>query len=87
MTTIRLTMAQALIRYVAAQTSEVDDREVPLLAGALTLIRWLINSGACTRASLKILRLPLLFSRYLSLTAPTAVTGWLSSDRQLSPVL
>jgi hypothetical protein len=48
-----------------------------------TLIWWLISSGAYTRASLKILRLPLLFSRYLSPTAPTAVTGLLSSDRRL----
>ena len=28
MTTIRLTMAQALIRYLAAQTSEVDRNEI-----------------------------------------------------------
>ena len=28
MTMIRLTMAQALTRYLAAQTSEVDGREV-----------------------------------------------------------
>ena len=34
MTMIRLTMAQALTRYLAAQTSEVDGREVPLFAGA-----------------------------------------------------
>jgi 3D-(3,5/4)-trihydroxycyclohexane-1,2-dione acylhydrolase (decyclizing) len=37
MTTIRLTMAQALIRYLAAQTSEFDDREVPLLAGVFAI--------------------------------------------------
>ena len=48
-----------------------------------TLMRWLISSGACIRASLKILRLPLLFGRQLSATAPTAVTGLLSSDRRL----
>jgi hypothetical protein len=32
MTTIRLTMAQALTRHLAVQTSEVDGREVPLFA-------------------------------------------------------
>ena len=37
MTTIRLTMAQALIRYLAAQTSEVDGREVPLFAGVFAI--------------------------------------------------
>jgi hypothetical protein len=48
-----------------------------------TLIWWLISYGARTRASLKTLRLPLLFSRHLSPTAPTAVTGLLASDRRL----
>jgi hypothetical protein len=47
------------------------------------LIWRLISSGARTLASLKILRLPLLFSRHLSPTAPTAVTGLLASDRRL----
>jgi TPP-dependent trihydroxycyclohexane-1,2-dione (THcHDO) dehydratase len=37
MTTIRLTMAQALIRHLAAQTSEVDGREVPLFAGVFAI--------------------------------------------------
>ena len=37
MTTIRLTMAQALIRYLAAQTSEVDAHEVPLFAGVFAI--------------------------------------------------
>jgi 3D-(3,5/4)-trihydroxycyclohexane-1,2-dione acylhydrolase (decyclizing) len=37
MTTIRLTMAQALIRYLAAQTSEVAGREVPLFAGVFAI--------------------------------------------------
>ena len=37
MTTIRLTMAQALIRYLAAQTCEVDRREVPLFAGVFAI--------------------------------------------------
>src|SRR5689334_1714893 len=37
MTTIRLTMAQALIRYLAVQTSEVDGREVPLFAGVFAI--------------------------------------------------
>src|SRR6201997_3509804 len=37
MTTIRLTMAQALIRYLAAQTSEIDGREVPLFAGVFAI--------------------------------------------------
>ena len=32
-TTIRLTMAQALVRYLAAQRTVVDGREVPLFAG------------------------------------------------------
>ena len=33
MTTIRLTMAQALVRFLAAQRTICDDREVPLFAG------------------------------------------------------
>src|SRR4029079_11225878 len=33
MKTIRLTMAQALVRFLAAQRTVVDGREVPLLAG------------------------------------------------------
>jgi len=37
MTTIRLTMAQALTRYLAAQTSEVDGCEVPLCAGVFAI--------------------------------------------------
>jgi 3D-(3,5/4)-trihydroxycyclohexane-1,2-dione acylhydrolase (decyclizing) len=37
MTMIRLTMAQALTRYLAAQTSEVDSREVPLFAGVFAI--------------------------------------------------
>src|SRR5215813_12978081 len=37
MTTIRLTMAQALIRYLAAQTSEIDGREIPLFAGVFAI--------------------------------------------------
>ena len=37
MTTIRLTMAQALIRYLAAQTSEVDGREAPLFGGVFAI--------------------------------------------------
>src|SRR6202007_2193147 len=37
MTMTRLTMAQALIRYLAAQTSEVDGCEVPLFAGVFSI--------------------------------------------------
>jgi len=37
MTTIRLTMAQALIRYLAVQTSEVDGREFPLFSGVFAI--------------------------------------------------
>src|SRR6202040_3765419 len=37
MTTIRLTMAQALIRFLAAQTSEIDGREYPLFAGVFAI--------------------------------------------------
>src|SRR5438067_290308 len=37
MTTIRLTMAQALIRYLAAQMSELDGLEVPLFAGVFAI--------------------------------------------------
>src|SRR6185503_12996256 len=33
MTTIRLTMAQALTRFLAAQMTEIDGRRVPLFAG------------------------------------------------------
>ena len=33
MTTVRLTMAQALVRYLAAQGTVCDGREVPLFAG------------------------------------------------------
>jgi 3D-(3,5/4)-trihydroxycyclohexane-1,2-dione acylhydrolase (decyclizing) len=37
MTTIRLTMAQALVRFLAAQRSELDGREVPLFAGVFAI--------------------------------------------------
>ncbi len=37
MTTIRLTMAQALVRYLMAQTTEVDGAEVPLFAGVFAI--------------------------------------------------
>ena len=33
MGTIRLTMAQALVRYLAAQQTELDGRRVPLFGG------------------------------------------------------
>src|SRR5438270_2070505 len=33
MTTIRLTMAQALVRFLVAQNSEIEGQEVPLFAG------------------------------------------------------
>ncbi len=33
MATIRLTAAQALVRYLAAQRGELDGAEVPLFAG------------------------------------------------------
>jgi 3D-(3,5/4)-trihydroxycyclohexane-1,2-dione acylhydrolase (decyclizing) len=37
MTTIRLTMAQALVRFLAAQTSETDAGEQPLFAGVFAI--------------------------------------------------
>ncbi len=37
MTTLRLTMAQALVRFLAAQRSELDGREVPLFAGVFAI--------------------------------------------------
>jgi len=37
MTTIRLTMAQALVRFLAAQTSEIDGGEQPLFAGVFAI--------------------------------------------------
>src|SRR6266545_75164 len=37
MNTVRLTMAQALVRYLAAQRSEVDGREMPLVAGVFAI--------------------------------------------------
>src|SRR5437870_4691725 len=37
MTTIRLTMAQALVRFLAAQTSEIDGREYLLFAGVFAI--------------------------------------------------
>ena len=37
MTTIRLTMAQALARFLAAQNSEVDGQKVPLVAGVFAI--------------------------------------------------
>ncbi|MEE8409689.1 MAG: 3D-(3,5/4)-trihydroxycyclohexane-1,2-dione acylhydrolase (decyclizing) [Myxococcota bacterium] len=37
MATIRLTMAQALVRYLAAQRSEVDGQTVPLIAGVFAI--------------------------------------------------
>jgi len=36
-TTIRLTMAQALVRFLAAQTSEIDGSEQPLFAGVFAI--------------------------------------------------
>src|SRR3984893_17768532 len=38
MTTIRLTMAQALTRYLAAQTSEIDGRAVAVFAGVFASV-------------------------------------------------
>jgi 3D-(3,5/4)-trihydroxycyclohexane-1,2-dione acylhydrolase (decyclizing) len=37
MTTIRLTMAQALVRFLAAQRNELDGREAPLFAGVFAI--------------------------------------------------
>src|SRR2546425_856907 len=37
MTTIRLTMAQALVRFLTAQNSEIDGCEVPLFAGVFAI--------------------------------------------------
>jgi len=37
MTTLRLTMAQALVRFLAAQRGEVDGRELPLFAGVFAI--------------------------------------------------
>jgi 3D-(3,5/4)-trihydroxycyclohexane-1,2-dione acylhydrolase (decyclizing) len=37
MTTIRLTMAQALVRFLAAQNSEIDGREYPLFAAVFAI--------------------------------------------------
>jgi 3D-(3,5/4)-trihydroxycyclohexane-1,2-dione acylhydrolase (decyclizing) len=37
MQTVRLTMAQALVRYLAAQMTEIDGREVPLVAGGFAI--------------------------------------------------
>jgi 3D-(3,5/4)-trihydroxycyclohexane-1,2-dione acylhydrolase (decyclizing) len=37
MTTLRLTMAQALVRFLAAQKGELDGREVPLFAGVFAI--------------------------------------------------
>ncbi|HVO01985.1 MAG TPA: 3D-(3,5/4)-trihydroxycyclohexane-1,2-dione acylhydrolase (decyclizing) [Candidatus Cybelea sp.] len=34
---IRLTMAQAVVRYLAAQRSEIDGKDVPLIAGAFAI--------------------------------------------------
>jgi 3D-(3,5/4)-trihydroxycyclohexane-1,2-dione acylhydrolase (decyclizing) len=35
--TVRLTMAQALVRYLAAQFTEIDGQEVPLIAGGFAI--------------------------------------------------
>jgi 3D-(3,5/4)-trihydroxycyclohexane-1,2-dione acylhydrolase (decyclizing) len=37
MSTLRLTMAQALVRFLAAQRGEIDGQEVPLLAGVFAI--------------------------------------------------
>src|SRR5437867_13137377 len=37
MSTVRLTMAQALVRFLAAQTSEIGGAEVPLFAGVFAI--------------------------------------------------
>ena len=38
MSTIRLTMAQALVKYLAAQRIEVDDQEVALFEGVFAIL-------------------------------------------------
>ncbi len=37
MTTIRLTMAQALVRFLVSQNSEADGQEYPLFAGVFAI--------------------------------------------------
>ena len=37
MTTIRLTAAQAMVRYLAAQFTEIDGIELPLFAGCFAI--------------------------------------------------
>ena len=37
MKTVRLTMAQALVRYLTAQRTVIDGREVPLFAGVFAI--------------------------------------------------
>ncbi len=37
MQSVRLTMAQALVRYLAAQYTEIDGKEVPLCAGGFAI--------------------------------------------------
>ncbi len=37
MTMIRLTMAQALVRFLTAQNSEIDGQEVPMFAGVFAI--------------------------------------------------
>ena len=37
MSTIRLTMAQALVRYLSVQYTEVDEQKLPLFAGVFAI--------------------------------------------------
>ena len=37
MSTVRLTMAQALLRFLLAQRSEIDGHETPLFAGVFAI--------------------------------------------------
>jgi hypothetical protein len=49
MTTIRLTMAQAFTRYLAAQTSDVDGHEVPLFAVFLRFLGTAMSPASARR--------------------------------------
>ena len=41
--TVRLTMAQALVRYLCNQFTEIDGDRVPLFAGVFAVLVWVVG--------------------------------------------
>ena len=48
MKTIRLTMAQALTRYLVGQMTEIEGEKVPLIAGVWALVGQVLTLIGCS---------------------------------------